>query len=276
MSPEKLKQYMEKNKESDYLIVDVRQPEEYVRGHIPGAKLIPIKELVANLSDLPYGKDLIFYCHSGGRSEAAATLAVEEKVSNKDIYNLEGGIMAWDDRMVPDYPRVQVFDKSKSLSELLLIAMDLEKGAFRFYNYIKDRFVSEPFSKTFGQLSTEEIVHAKAVYQYWKATESDPPEFETVFKNLKGEILEGGENLIDILRRAAAIEGNTCLNLIELALNIENSSFDLYRTMAEKTDSQEARDVFLSIAQAEKTHMRTLIDALDLCGHSGNEGKYGG
>jgi rhodanese-related sulfurtransferase len=127
MSPEKLKQYMEKNKESDYLIVDVRQPEEYVQGHIPGAKLIPIRKLVANLSELPSSKDLIFYCHSGGRSEAAATLAVEEKISNKDIYNLEGGIMAWGGRMLPDYPRVQVFDKSKGLSELLLIAMDLEK-----------------------------------------------------------------------------------------------------------------------------------------------------
>lgn len=275
MSPEELKQYMEKNKESEYLIVDVRQPEEYVQGHIPGAKLIPIMELVANLSDLPSGKDLIFYCHSGGRSGAAATLAGEEKVSNKDIYNLEGGIMAWDDRMVPDYPRVQVFDKSKSLSELLLIAMDLEKGAFLLYNYIEDRFVSELFSKIFGQLSTEEMVHAKAVYHYWKNTESDLPKFETVFENLKGEILEGGENLIDILRRVAAIEGNTCMNLLELALNIENSSFDLYRTMAEQTDSKEAQDVFLSIAQDEKTHMKTLIDAVDLCGHFGNKRKYG-
>lgn len=88
MSPEKLKQYIEKNKESDYLLVDVRQPEEYVQRHIPGAKLIPLKELVANLSDLPSGKDLIFYCHSGARSEAAATLAAEEEVSNKNIYNL--------------------------------------------------------------------------------------------------------------------------------------------------------------------------------------------
>ncbi|RPI56030.1 MAG: sulfurtransferase [Deltaproteobacteria bacterium] len=276
MSPEKLKQYIEKNKESDYLLVDVRQPEEYVQRHIPGAKLIPIKELVANLSDLPSGKDLIFYCHSGGRSEAAATLAAEEKVSNKNIYNLEGGIMAWDDRMVSDYPRVQVFDKSKSLSELLLTAMDLEKGAFRFYKYIKERFVSEPFSKTFEQLSTEEIVHAKAVYRYWKKNESDSPEFETIFENLKGEILEGGENLVDILKRATAIEGNTCMNIMELALNIENSSFDLYRTMAEQTDIKEAQDLFLSIAQAEKTHMKTLIDTIDVCGHLGNEGKYGG
>jgi rubrerythrin/rhodanese-related sulfurtransferase len=265
MSPEEFRQYREKNKETDYLLVDVRQPEEYVKGHIPGAKLIPLKELVANLSDLPSGKDLIFYCHSGGRSEAAAIIAGEERVSNKDIYNLEGGIMAWDDRTVSDYPRVKVFDKSKGLSELLLIAMDLEKGAFRFYNYIKERFAPEPFSKTFEQLSTEEMVHAKAVYQYWKNIKSDSPEFETIFENLKGEILEGGENLIDIIKRAAAIEGNTCMNIMELALNIENSSFDLYRTMAAQTDSKETQDIFLSIAQAEKTHIKTLIDKIDIC-----------
>jgi rubrerythrin/rhodanese-related sulfurtransferase len=265
MSPEELKQYMGENREGDYLIVDVRQPDEYANGHIPGAKLIPIMDLVADLSSLPSGKDLIFYCHTGGRSGAAATLAVEEEVSQKNIFDLEGGIIAWDGRMVPDYPRVQVFDKSRSLSELLLTAMDLEKGALRFYNYMRDTFVSEAFSKTFGQLSTAEKAHARVVYQYWKNTRDDPSAFETTFKNLKGEILEGGENLIDILRRAETMEGNACLNLMELALHVENSAFDLYRTMAEQTESEEARDAFLSIAQAEKTHMKDLIDAIGQC-----------
>jgi rhodanese-related sulfurtransferase/rubrerythrin len=264
MNSKELRQYIEKNKEGDYLIVDVRQPEEYVRGHIPGARLVPIRELVADFSNLPSGKDLIFYCHSGGRSEVAATLVTEEGVSN-NIYNLEGGIMAWQDRVVPDYPKVQVFDKSKSVSELLLIAMDLEKGALRFYNYVRDRFASKSFSRTFGQLSTEEIAHARAVYRYWKNTRKDPPTFERVFENLKGEILEGGENLIDILKRAEAIEGNTCLNFIELALHVENSAFDLYRTMAEQLESKKARGVFLSIAEAEKAHMKRLIDTLNQC-----------
>lgn len=265
MIPEELRRYIEKNKEGDYLVVDVRQPEEYVRGHIPGGKLIPIRELVSDLSKLPPDKDLIFYCHSGGRSAAAATIAVEEGIFNKNIYDLEGGILAWEGRTVPDYPKVQVFDKSKSLSELLLVAMDLEKGALRFYNYVRDKFVSEPFSKTFDQLSMAELAHAKAVYPYWEKTESDPPGFERVFENLKGEILEGGENLIDVLGRAEAMEGNICLNFIELALHIENSAFDLYRTMGEKTENKEAREVFLSIAQAEKGHMRTLIDSVGQC-----------
>ena len=265
MNSEELRQYIGKSKEGDYLIVDVRQPKEYVRGHIPGAKLIPIKKLVKDFSLLPSDKDLIFYCHIGGRSEVAATLVTEEGVSNKNVYDLEGGIMAWQDRVVPDYPKVKVFDKSKSISELLLIAMDLEKGALRFYNYVKDRFVSEPLLKTFGQLATDEIAHAGSVYQYWKNTRKEPPKFEKVFENLKGEILEGGETLIDILKRAEAIEGNTCLNFIELALHVENSAFDLYRTMAELVGNNEAQDAFLSIAEAEKTHMKRLIDTLDQC-----------
>jgi rhodanese-related sulfurtransferase/rubrerythrin len=265
MSPEELRRYIEKNKEGDYLLVDVRQPKEYVQGHIAGAKLIPIKDLVADLFSLPSDKDLIFYCHSGGRSAAAATLAAEEAVSKKKIYDLEGGIMAWDDRIVSEYPRVEVFDKSKSLPGLLWTAMDLEKGAFRFYNYVRDRFVSEPFSTTLGQLATAEIAHAKAVYRYWKNTEEGPAEFETVFENLQGEILEGGEKLVDILRRAEAIEGNTCMNMIELALHIENSAFDLYRTVAEQAESKEAQEAFLSIAESEKTHMKNLIDAVDWC-----------
>ncbi|MDY6988627.1 MAG: rhodanese-like domain-containing protein [Thermodesulfobacteriota bacterium] len=265
MSPEDLKGYMEKNKEGDYLLVDVRQPEEYVRGHIPGAKLMPVRELVTDLSKLPSDKDLVFYCHSGGRSAAAATLVAEEEVSNKNIYDLEGGIMAWEGEALSDYPRVLVFDKSKTLPELLLVAMDLEKGALRFYDHLKQRYVSEPFSKTFAQLSLAEMAHAKSVYQYWKKTETDPPAFEAVFADLKGEILEGGENLIDTLGRAEALEGNMCMNFIELSLHIENAAFDLYRAMAEQTENQEARDAFLSIAQAEKKHMKTLIAAIGQC-----------
>lgn len=208
-----------------------------------------------------------FTATAGGRSAAAATLAVEEEASSKNIYNLEGGILAFKGRMVPDYPKVQVFDKSRNLSDLLLMAMDLEKGALKFYKYLKDRFAPEPFSKTFGRLSAAERAHAKAVYQYWKDTESDPSEFETVFENLKGEILEGGEELSNVLQRAEAIKGNACLHLVELALHVEHAAFDLYRTMAERTDSKEAKHVFLSIAQAEKRHMGSLIDTINQCDH---------
>lgn len=265
MNPEQLRQYMEKNKESTYLIVDVRQPEEYVQGHIPGAKLVPLRELLADISGLPVDKDLVFYCHSGGRSAAAATLVSEEGVFEKNIFDLEGGIMAWDGRTVPDYPRVQIFDKSTNLSDLSLTAMDLEKGALRFYDHLKGRVDSTTLSKVFEQLSAAERAHAKAVFSYWKKAVDDPSDFAKIFDALPGEILEGGETLADVLQRVEDMKDNPCLRLIELALHIENAALDLYRTMAEKSESPEAKEVFLSIAQAEKKHMKTLVGVIGEC-----------
>lgn len=193
-------------------------------------------------------------------------MALEEGWSNKTVYDLKGGIMGWEGATLPDYPKIEAFDKSKSLSELLFVAMDLEKGAFRFYVYVTERFGAEPFSKTFETLSKAETAHARAVYRYWKKATDDPPEFDSLYKDLKGEILEGGERLADVVQRVEAMEGNVCVHLVELALHIENSAFDLYRTMAERTESTEARNVFLDIAQAEKVHMKNLIDAVDQCG----------
>jgi rubrerythrin len=46
---------------------------------------------------------------------------------------------------------------------------------------------------------------------------------------------------------------------------IEYSAYDLYRTMAEQTDDDHARDVFLTIAQVEKSHMQMLANAVGQC-----------
>jgi rubrerythrin len=55
------------------------------------------------------------------------------------------------------------------------------------------------------------------------------------------------------------------LALIEMALQIEYTAYDLYRTMADRTPAPDAREAFLAIAQAEKAHMRSLINAIENC-----------
>jgi rhodanese-related sulfurtransferase/rubrerythrin len=265
VSPEQLREYIQNKREGDYLLIDVRQPVEYTGGHIPGANLIPLMELEAKLFELPGDRDMIFYCRSGSRSRAASTLVAESEVSGKRIYNLAGGIMAWDGKILPDFPKVEVFDKSKGLSELLFMSMDLEKGAWRFYTYILDRFGSQSFAKTIEHLVHAETAHAKAIYRLWKENEPQPQPFESLFTELGGEILEGGERLDDVLQRVETIRENVCLTLLEMALDIEYAAFDLYRTMAEQTGSTEAKSAFLSIAQAEKAHMQAIAEAMPGC-----------
>ncbi len=61
MSPAAFRQYQNDHDEKSYLLVDVRQPEEYAEVHIPGAKLMPLDNLEANLGALPADKDVFFY-----------------------------------------------------------------------------------------------------------------------------------------------------------------------------------------------------------------------
>jgi len=228
-------------------------------------KATSLNEILSDFSGLPVNRDVIFYCHSGGRSLAAASMFSEEGITEKTIYNLEGGILSWEGKTLKGFPKIQVFDKTKGPVELLLTAMDLEKGAWRFYTYILDNISVDPIIPTLEKLPKAEIAHAKTVYGFWEKAASTPIAFDQLYESLKGDILEGGESLVEVMGYLENIEESPCLRILELAIHMEYAAFDLYKTMAEQEKDQTIRDSFLSIAQAEKSHMRMLIRALDQC-----------
>jgi len=74
------------------LVVDVRQPEEYRRGHISGSKLIPLGELSSRMNELPKDKEIVLVCASGNRSRSATKRLVSE---GYNAVNMNGGMMSW-------------------------------------------------------------------------------------------------------------------------------------------------------------------------------------
>lgn len=73
-------------------ILDVRQPEEYLAGHISGATLIPLGELSRRMDDVPKDAEILCVCASGGRSSAAVSQLTQ--VGYQAI-NLRGGMAGW-------------------------------------------------------------------------------------------------------------------------------------------------------------------------------------
>jgi len=270
ITPEELKKRIQKQRESRYILLDVRQPKEYSQAHIPGAKLIPLPELESRLQEIPEARELVFYCRSGSRSMAGAEFVADSEIAQGDIYNLSGGITAWNGETLRDFPRLQAFDKTKTHEELLLQAMDLEKGAWRFYGHVLERFPSEPFSHVFAELAKAEFAHARVIYHHLEKGGRKLEAFETIFEELEGDLIESGESLATALDRVESLEGDLCLNLMELSLNVEYSALDVHRTIAEQAVDTETKDAFLSIAQAEKRHMRTIAKAIDGCKAPGN------
>ncbi|MDA8329575.1 MAG: rhodanese-like domain-containing protein [Betaproteobacteria bacterium] len=78
---------------SGCLLIDVRTEAEVARGGIGGGVHIPLHLLPLKVDELPKDKPIVFYCQSGGRS-AQACAFVASKGWN-EVYNLQGGIMAW-------------------------------------------------------------------------------------------------------------------------------------------------------------------------------------
>lgn len=77
----------------DVLIIDVREQNEYDRGHIPSSLLIPLSTIHANNQKLPSKeKTLLIYCRSGHRSQKAAKKFVS--LGYEKVYDF-GGIIDW-------------------------------------------------------------------------------------------------------------------------------------------------------------------------------------
>ncbi len=79
------------------LLLDVRTPEEFARGHVPGALLIPIQELEERLHQIAAYRErgVVAYCESGGRANRALDILAGAGFQNLAL--LEGSMSRWRD-----------------------------------------------------------------------------------------------------------------------------------------------------------------------------------
>lgn len=76
------------------LLIDVRTPEEFASGHVPGARNIPVDQLEARLAELEdfSGGEIYLVCRSGGRSARGADALAGHGFRT---VNVAGGTLAW-------------------------------------------------------------------------------------------------------------------------------------------------------------------------------------
>jgi monothiol glutaredoxin len=91
-----------RQEQPDLLLVDVRTTEERATASIEGSRLLD-DELAAELGQIDPDRPVVFFCHHGGRSQAAAKASLARGL--KRVYNLAGGIDAWSVEVDPSVPR---------------------------------------------------------------------------------------------------------------------------------------------------------------------------
>lgn len=73
-------------------LLDVRESDEWVAGHVEQAQLVPMSELIGRLAEVPKDRDVVVVCRTGARSAQVTAYLNQSGWSAK---NLDGGMEAW-------------------------------------------------------------------------------------------------------------------------------------------------------------------------------------
>jgi rhodanese-related sulfurtransferase/rubrerythrin len=251
------KSFMENMPGDAYTLLDVRQPEEYRERHIPGAKLIPVADVGARIDELDSKKPTIVYCAIGGRSRVAAQMLAGKGF--KEVYNLSGGIKAWDSDTAfgSETLGIDFFDGSESPEDTLVIAYSLEEGLRDFYLSMLDKVKDEDARQLFRRLSEIEVKHQDRIFDQYLEISTTPVNRKEFEKKIVAPAMEGGLGTDEYLAQYP-LDLEVTSEIVSMAMAIEAQALDLYQRAAEKAAGGQGRDILHQIAEEERAHLQQL------------------
>lgn len=88
-----IEQAYQKYQQAGVFFLDVREPDEWIGGHIPNTTLIPRSELADRLGDLPRDQEIVIVCRTGNRSLEARNFLLQNGFTT--VTSVAGGVRAW-------------------------------------------------------------------------------------------------------------------------------------------------------------------------------------
>jgi rhodanese-related sulfurtransferase/rubrerythrin len=263
-SVEAVRKYLDSHGPREYNLIDVRQPKEYRQGHLPGAKLISVKELEERLGELDPRRQTITYCAAGVRSRAAASMLANAGFDK--VASMSGGINAWQGLVAEGELEMNTawFSRARSPEEYIGLSWLLEEGTRQFYAELEKTFDSEEDRDFFRQLVAAEEQHKSSLRTLFLEISREAPGREfpaAVISELPSRtMLEGGMALNQALNW---IQGKSPGQVLQLAMALEANSYDRYLLMRREVADDQSRAIFSHLAEEEKNHLRLLSDRLD-------------
>lgn len=262
VNAEEAKKLLSKTPLSDINILDVRQPKEYEKEHIPGAKLIPIADLGDRLDELDPEKPTLVYCAVGGRSRVGAQMLAGKDFAK--VLNLTGGIRAWNGEkaILGEEKGLELFTGRESLEEILTAAYGLELGLEEFYISMMETAKIEMVKELFNKLSKIEVNHRDRVFkEYVRVTGSSISQEEFASQKV-AYMSEGGMSTEEYIRFFKP-DHESPEGAIEMAMSIEAQALDLYFRVSEREEQDETKAFLAQMADEERKHLRLLGDLMN-------------
>ena len=262
MGVDEAKEYMSGHKEGTYTILDVRQPWEYEKEHITGAKLIPLPQLSEKIGELDPEMATIVNCAVGGRSRVAAQLLSGQGF--KEVYNLKGGILAWKGRKAtgPVESGMLFLTGDESAEDIIVLAYGMEEGLRRFYMSMAEEFKGNESADMLGKLASIEDIHKQKLLEIYKKLDASVKDRESFESKIVSQAMEGGLTTEEFINQYRPVL-ETVRGVLTMAITVETQALDLYMRYAERMRDEKSKTVLYNIAGEEKIHLKELGKLLD-------------
>jgi rhodanese-related sulfurtransferase/rubrerythrin len=261
--PQEVRKIIKEKSTSDYCLLDVRQPSEYEQGHLPGAKLIPLAELLSKMNTLQSNRMTIVYCRSGNRSRSAVGML--NGASMDDVYNMEGGILAYNGIVAAGPPEAGVFCFPENMSPEQLIAMAwyIEDGSKSYFDTIKEMNQNFEIKGILTNLHEHKVAHKKTLENLYEniSGESVRDDFPTyVLKKPPKIVMSGCVSVPDAVQWSKDKDSSEILDFL---MALEANTFDLYLKLGREVKSDRARSVFMRLSEEEAGHLDKLSSVFE-------------
>lgn len=182
----------------------------------------------------------------------------------KEVYNLKGGMMAWDGLQAtgPQELNMDMVRGDESPAEMVRLSYSLENGLQRFYRNIQKRTKIEAIENLFMKLAQIEENHKKRLRDLYGTIELSGKDLENLGSDAGEGKMEGGFN-IDAFTQQNEPFLDTPHRVIDLAMMLETQALDLYLRFSQKTENRDTKAVLFKLADEEKAHLALLGDWLE-------------
>jgi rhodanese-related sulfurtransferase/rubrerythrin len=257
LDADQARQYLAEQPPEKVTILDVRQPQEYKKGHIPGAKLVPLTQLDDRLDEIDPHKPTVVYCAVGGRSRVAAQMLSGKGFD--EVFNLSGGIKAWNSETAigPQDQGMALFEGSLTSRQSLIVAYSMEQGLRDFYLSMAEKVRQDDVRGLFENLADIEIKHQQHIFEEYKRSKGTDMDIEAFEAQMLPGMVEGGLTTDEYLSLYNP-DLSSKVDVVSMAMSIEAQALDLYQRAADRATDEIARDSLLKIAGEEKAHLEAL------------------
>ncbi len=261
MGVEEAKSYIGSHTSDSFQLVDVRQPEEYSKKHLPGAILLPLGDLIEEKGMLDEKKPVLLYSRSGSRSLAGAQWLNSNNFS--DVWYIEGGIEAWEGKVAFGHYtlNLNLLNPEVEFPDAISMAYAMEEGLQQFYMMLARETKYEMYKKLYRKLAAFEVDHKRELSQIYSLTQGK--EFvQKEFEEHQGQIMEGGGYAdMTLIKTLATTESP--YDVFSLAVAFETQALDFYVRLSAHAVRPEVKKFFLKMADAEKEHLSIVSKELD-------------